>query len=98
MTLTLELDFISDDGHGWAVVPVKLLKLFGVHESISAFSYLSEDGKAAYLEEDADFYRFQNALKDYDCKLIAGRDIRVKGEWAGRKYLKSYNHKETNDA
>lgn len=53
---TINLDFISDSGHGWLAVPEKLYKESGI--SASRFSYYSEKTRTVYLEEDCDAEMF----------------------------------------
>ena len=50
--------FTSDPGHGWLRVPVAELKEMGIADKISPYSYISENGRFAYLEEDRDFSTF----------------------------------------
>lgn len=53
--------FISDPGHGWIEVPMKLIEVLGIKSKISAYSY--RKGDMAYLEEDCDAYEFVQACK-----------------------------------
>lgn len=53
--------FIADPGHGWLEVPVEELRALGIVQGISNCSYLSVDGKLAYLEEDCDLPAFLRA-------------------------------------
>ena len=53
--------FISDPGHGWVEVPIKLIEVLGIKSKISAYSYRKAD--MAYLEEDCDAYEFAQACK-----------------------------------
>jgi len=57
----------SDPGHAWLAVPVNHLVAMKIEKSISSCSYLSEDGKTAYLEEDCDvgifLYGFLNRVE-----------------------------------
>jgi hypothetical protein len=46
--------FHADPGHGWLEVPVAELAALGIADKVSGYSYLSRDGKTAYLEEDCD--------------------------------------------
>jgi hypothetical protein len=48
--------WLIDDRHGWLVVPLNAVVASGV--DISRFSYVSPDGRLAYLEEDADARAF----------------------------------------
>jgi hypothetical protein len=47
--------FHTDPGHGWLQVPVAELRRLGITDKISHCSYISRDGKTAYLEEDCDY-------------------------------------------
>ncbi len=55
----------TDPGHGWLVVPSHHLTAMKVQEKISSYSYISTDGKTAYLEEDCDAGRF---LESFDSR------------------------------
>ena len=46
------IQFYCDPGHGWAKVPLTVIKKLGLTESISHYSYVR--GDYAYLEEDCD--------------------------------------------
>jgi hypothetical protein len=53
--------FITDPGHGWLEVPMAELVELEIAHTISKCSYMSRDGKLAYLEEDCDAPRFNDA-------------------------------------
>lgn len=53
--------WLIDDRHGWLVVPLSAVVASGA--DISRFSFVSPDGRLAYLEEDCDARAF----------LVAGR-------------------------
>ncbi len=53
--------FITDPGHGWLEVPMAELVELEIAHKISKHSYMSRDGKMAYLEEDCDAPRFNDA-------------------------------------
>jgi len=53
--------FITDPGHGWLEVPMAELVKLEIAHTISKHSYMSRDGKLAYLEEDCDAPRFNDA-------------------------------------
>lgn len=55
------LKFYEDPGHGWLEVPVAELKQLGILGEITPFSYVSRDGKLAYLEEDCDLSTYARA-------------------------------------
>lgn len=54
--------FYSDPGHGWLEVPTDTLRKLGIAGQISRYSYVSDDGRTAYLEEDCDLARFAKAM------------------------------------
>jgi len=54
--------FFSDPSHGWLKVSIDELKLLDLIPHISSFSYISNDRKYAYLEEDQDAQIFLNAV------------------------------------
>lgn len=93
MKMSIECSFIEDDSHGWCYVPLNVLRLFGIAQYISPWSFVSEDEEGVYLEEDNDLQRFRLALKDYDCNLVC-KMIRVHGDWMGKHELKPYQFKE----
>ncbi len=53
--------FIVDPGHAWLEVPTKVLDQMDLTFKISKYSYLSHDGRLAYLEEDCDMCVFLQA-------------------------------------
>lgn len=55
--------FLTDPGHGWLEVTVAELMRLQILGKISAYSYLSDDGKRAFLEEDCDAPVFIEAKK-----------------------------------
>ena len=58
---TMTKVFHSDNGHGWMAVKLSELKMFGIEDKISSYSYVK--GKTAYLEEDCDAMTFIQAAK-----------------------------------
>ena len=58
----MKYKFHHDAGHGWLEVSTEELRKLGIEEKISGFSYISEDRKTAYLEEDCDFAVFADAI------------------------------------
>ena len=58
---TMTKVFHSDPGHGWMAVKLSELKMFGIEDKISSYSYVK--GKTAYLEEDCDAVTFIQAAK-----------------------------------
>jgi hypothetical protein len=53
----------TDPGHGWVEAPVALLAELGIASKITPYSYVSHDGKIAYLEEDCDAGVLMQAVK-----------------------------------
>jgi hypothetical protein len=48
----MRLNWITDPGHGWLVVPISELRELNIIDKISSYSYRKND--IAYLEEDCD--------------------------------------------
>ena len=48
--------WLIDDRHGWLVVPLSVVMASGA--DITCFSYVSPNGRLAYLEEDIDARAF----------------------------------------
>ena len=59
--------FHTDAGHGWLEVHKDELKLFGIADKISNYSY--KRGDKVYLEEDCDAGLFINALENKGIKF-----------------------------
>lgn len=78
--------FHSDPGHGWLAVKLSEVKMLGIQNDISCYSYIK--GKTAYLEEDCDAGKFIAAMKS------KGIDVEVKQgahrERSPIRYFKSY--------
>ena len=53
--------WLIDNGHGWLVVPVDVVLSSGAE--ISDYSFVSPDGRKAYLEEDCDAPAFVKAAQ-----------------------------------
>src|SRR3954468_9909381 len=53
--------WLIDDRHGWLVVPLSAVVASGAN--ITRFSYVSPDGRLAYLEEDTDARAFLAAAR-----------------------------------
>src|SRR3954451_14777204 len=53
--------WLIDDHHGWLVVPLSAVVASGA--DITRFSYVSPDGRLAYLEEDTDARAFLVAAR-----------------------------------
>jgi hypothetical protein len=54
-------NFYSDPGHGWAKVPISILKSLGIADQVSYYSYYRKG--FAYLEEDCDTGIFISAFR-----------------------------------
>ena len=55
-------DVYDDIGHGWLKVKKDTLKLLGIADNITPFSYMK--GDYAFLEEDCDAITFCGAYED----------------------------------
>jgi hypothetical protein len=53
--------WLIDDGHGWLVVSLSAVVASGAE--ITRFSYVSSNGRLAYLEEDCDARAFLDAAR-----------------------------------
>ena len=58
---TMHFNYFVDPGHGWVEADRLLLKLLGITDRISAYSYQNRD--KVYLEEDCDADVLVEALK-----------------------------------
>ncbi|ENI4487403.1 hypothetical protein ABXZ88_003275 [Vibrio fluvialis] len=57
----MKFNMHTDHGHGWLEVDVELAeRLLG--DKVSVYSYISDDCKTVYLEEDCDATAFIEAL------------------------------------
>lgn len=69
---TMKYTFFSDPGHGWLKVPIEQIKQLAIETQITSCSYVSNDDKYAYLEEDLDASTFVEAamkvgwIKDFN--------------------------------
>src|SRR5438876_6699606 len=68
--------WLIDDRHGWLVVPLSAVMASGA--DITRFSYVSPDGRLAYLEEDADARAFLVAVRIERATAAKWRIKRVK--------------------
>lgn len=64
----MELFFISDPGHGWLRVPMKLLEDWNIDILISEYSYRTK--AFAFLEEDCDAEIFIKEAKSRNFKHV----------------------------
>lgn len=51
----------NDPGHGWLRVKTEELRTLGIEDKITGYSYISDDGRFVYLEEDQDMGTFVKA-------------------------------------
>lgn len=60
---------ITDAGHGWLSVPIEDIRLSGVADKISGYSYMTAE--RVYLEEDVDMSTFLDAMRSlgYDVEI-----------------------------
>lgn len=56
------ITFVSDPGHGWALVPIGELHALGIVDKISKYSYINPTWTVAALEEDCDLAVYLQAL------------------------------------
>ena len=59
-------NFFTDPGHGWLEVPMTDIQIFGLEGKISGYSYISRNGKTAYLEEDCDYSLFLKVSPEFE--------------------------------
>ena len=65
---TMKKVFHSDPSHGWLAVKLDELKMLGITQDISNFSYVK--GKTAYLEEDKDAGTYIRAMKTKGINVV----------------------------
>ncbi len=79
------LTFYQDPGHGWLKVPLELLVELGIENQISGYSYMSLDH--AYLEEDCDAGKFDQAMRN------AGKEYNTVVKIANKQaHIRSYSN------
>ena len=90
-----EYNFFHDSGHGWLEVEFSELIELGIHQKITAFSYIS--GSKVYLEEDYDAGTFFVAIEKQK-GVAAEIDIKFKmhdvdDSWVtiNPRQMRSYN-------
>lgn len=88
-TKTLNYIYFTDPGHGWMQVPMEDLKMLGIEDKITLYSYIEEN--YAYLEEDCDVAALFQAAKDKGIE-ITYREISNNDYSPIRKY-RSYGDK-----
>ena len=80
----MKLDIISDPGHAWAKVSIRLLDRLNLLDSISYYSYI-RDG-FAYLEEDSDLGALMHAAQ------LAGIPLTFRERVARERYSRVRNY------
>jgi hypothetical protein len=87
---SITLKKINDEGHGWIVTSLGMLKTLDLTDKISSYSYIESydykvnpDEHLVYLEEDSDYTLFANAVEDKGLTINLDM-IYVEGEWSGR--------------
>ena len=87
---SITLKKINDEGHGWVVTSLGMLKTLDLTDKISSYSYIESydykvnpDEHLVYLEEDTDYTLFANAVESKGLTINLDM-IYVEGEWNGR--------------
>ena len=98
---SITLKKINDEGHGWIVTSLGMLKTLDLTDKISSYSYIESydykvnpDEHLVYLEEDSDYTLFANAVESKGLTINLDM-IYVEGEWNG-KYSSSVLRYDTN--
>mgnify|MGYP000041004342 FL=1 len=89
---TMKKVFHSDPSHGWLAVKLDELKMLGITQDISNFSYVK--GKTAYLEEDCDAPKFIQAAHAKGI-VVEIRQGPQRESYSPIRYFKSYIPGET---
>jgi len=78
----------TDPGHAWVAVPMDYVRMLGIDQKITPYSFISDSGKTAYLEEDIDAGIFIDAWeKKYNCKPM------LRGRWTNNhSKIRNLNH------
>lgn len=84
--LNMSYVFYEDAGHGWLKVPTRELLKLGIVEQITPYSYLSKDGRFAFLEEDCDLTTF------VDAKTAIGEKWPYVVRHSERSRIRNYPH------
>ena len=101
---SITLKKINDEGHGWIVTSLGMLKTLDLTDKISSYSYIESydykvnpDEHLVYLEEDSDYTLFADAVEDKGLTINLDM-IYVEGEWSGRtsSSLLSYDANHSN--
>ena len=87
---TITLKKINDEGHGWVIASLGMLRTLDLVDKISSYSYIESydykvnpDDHLVYLEEDGDYTLFANAVESKGLTINLDM-IYVEGEWNGR--------------
>ena len=98
---TITLKKINDEGHGWVVTSLGMLRTLDLVDKISSYSYIESydykvdpDEHLVYLEEDSDYTLFADAVESKGLTINLDM-IYVEGEWNG-KYSSSVLRYDTN--
>ena len=77
----------TDAGHGWLRVETAQIFELGVVDQISPYSYLSPDGKFAYLEEDSDATPF---IEAYGRDKYEAEGSAMPDQYSHRSHIRDY--------
>ena len=83
--------FVEDAGHGWMQVLLSEIRILGIADKISSYSYHDKKSNFVYLEEDCDAPLFaEEHLKQFGSKVQL-KINHVGDEWIGRTKYSRYN-------
>jgi hypothetical protein len=80
------LTYYTDPDYGWLELPTAEALRLGILDSVSRYSYQSNDGATLYLEEDRDAMLYFDALK---ARGEANPQIREVNEAHGDSFVRS---------
>ncbi|MBU2766955.1 hypothetical protein HAP94_12290, partial [Acidithiobacillus ferrivorans] len=80
--------FHSDAGHGWLEVPKADLKVLGIDDQITPYSY--QKGDKAYLEEDKDAHLFITTLEKHAGKELTWPEISRGVDDGDHSHIRNY--------
>ena len=87
---TITLKKINDEGHGWVIASLGMLRTLDLVDKISSYSYIESydykvtpDDHLVYLEEDSDYTLFADAVESKGLTINLDM-IYVECEWNGR--------------
>jgi len=81
-----KLKFIQDPAHGWISVKRSDLKLLGIEDEISPFSY--QKGNRVYLEEDRDAGIYLDKAKQAGWEIALNESFTNRRSWV--RYQERY--------